>query len=103
MIEIKYTNNGNTGCIEITGHANYAEHGKDIVCSAVSALSQTLIASIEKLEPEADITYNMQPGFIKLIHGNLSEKMKTLIDSFFIGVKMVAEQYPDYVKVKERN
>lgn len=101
MIEIKYTKNGNTGCIEITGHANYAEHGKDIVCSAVSTLSQTLIASIEKLEPEADITYNMQPGFIKLIHGNLSEKSKTLIDSFFIGVKMVAEQYPDYANVKE--
>ena len=102
MIEIKYTNNGNAGCIEITGHANYAEYGKDIVCCAVSTLSQTLIASIEKLEPEADITYNMQPGFIKITHGNLSEKTKTLIGSFFIGVKMVAEQYPDYVKVIEQ-
>ena len=35
--------------ITITGHAQYAEEGKDIVCAAVSVLAQTLIRSIEWL------------------------------------------------------
>jgi len=37
MITIKITDNS----IEIEGHADYAEHGSDIVCSAVSAVLQT--------------------------------------------------------------
>jgi uncharacterized protein YsxB (DUF464 family) len=37
MITIEITDNS----IHITGHAEYAEKGKDIVCSAVSAILQT--------------------------------------------------------------
>jgi len=33
----------------IDGHAGYAEPGKDIVCAAVSAISQTCVMSIENL------------------------------------------------------
>ena len=35
--------------IEISGHAGYAEYGKDIVCAGVTALTQTLIQSIDDL------------------------------------------------------
>ena len=35
--------------IEISGHAGYAEAGKDIVCAGVTALTQTLIRSLEGL------------------------------------------------------
>lgn len=98
MIEIRHTPEK----IEITGHANYAEPGKDIVCAAVSTLAQTLAESLEQLTPDS-VGYHMQPGFMKIIHGTLSDRGACLVKSFLIGVKMVAEQYPDYVKVMERN
>lgn len=31
---------------KIKGHASFAENGKDIVCSAISVLSQTTLASL---------------------------------------------------------
>ena len=34
------------GCITITGHADYAPHGQDIVCAAVSTLAQTFVAYV---------------------------------------------------------
>ena len=34
---------------EMTGHANFSEHGSDIVCAGVSALAITTVNSIEKL------------------------------------------------------
>ena len=37
------------GKIKIAGHANYASPGKDIVCAAISTLTQTLKASVEEL------------------------------------------------------
>ena len=87
--------------ITVSGHAGYAEPGKDIVCAAVSTLAQTLIASIEDLTQD-QITYVIQPGTVDIKHGNLSEQAQLLIDSFFIGCQMVAEQYPEYVRVTQR-
>ena len=102
MIEVNYTQSGCEGCIKITGHAGYAEPGKDIVCAAVSTLAQTLAVSLGKLTPDS-VVYDLEPGHMEIYHGTLSDRGKYLIKSFFIGVKMVAEQYPDYVKVEERN
>jgi hypothetical protein len=33
--------------ISAEGHANYAEHGKDIVCSAISAIVQTTVMGLQ--------------------------------------------------------
>ena len=87
-----------SGSISVTGHANYAEHGKDIVCSAVSALTQTLIESIETLTNDK-IEYSISPGTVDIKYMNLSERAKLLVDSFFIGVQMIADEYKDYVKI----
>lgn len=85
--------------IEIFGHAGYAEPGKDIVCAGVTALTQTLIQSIKDLTDDK-IEYNISPGKVDINHGNLSEKSKTLVDSFFIGICKIAEEFPECVKVR---
>ena len=43
MIKVTITNNK----ISVIGHAEYAPHGQDIICAAVSALLQTFIMSVE--------------------------------------------------------
>lgn len=35
--------------IEAVGHSNYAEHGKDIVCAAVSAIMQTTLLGLQAI------------------------------------------------------
>ena len=94
MIRIRHDNNG----ISISGHAHYAEQGKDIVCAGVSALVQNLIQSIEELTVD-EIQYSMQPGTVDIKFWCLSEQSKVLIDAFFIGVKLIAEEYPNNVEL----
>jgi uncharacterized protein YsxB (DUF464 family) len=84
--------------INIGGHANYDEPGRDIVCAAVSMLTQTLIQSLEELTEEK-IKYVMIPGTVHIQFGDLSERARLLVDSFFVGVSMLAEEYPDNVNV----
>lgn len=84
--------------ITVKGHANYAPHGQDIVCSGISTLVQTAVKAIEDLT-EDSIEYSMEPGMVIIEYGDLSEKSKLLIDSFFIGVCMIADGYPNYVKI----
>lgn len=47
VITVNVKDDGNTLNIEIRGHANYDQHGRDIVCSAVSAISQTAILGLQ--------------------------------------------------------
>ena len=85
--------------IEISGHANYAEVGKDIVCAGVTALTQTLIRSIENLTSDK-IEYEISPGRADIHFRNLSEEGKLLVDSFFIGICRIADEFPEYVRVE---
>ena len=85
--------------ITATGHAGYAPPGQDIVCASVSTLAQNLIKSIEDLT-EDKIKYDLSPGRVDIKYGNLSEKSKTLVDSFFIGIVLIANEYPENVTIK---
>ncbi len=92
LIEVKVRDHE----ITATGHANYAEYGKDIVCASVSMLLQNLIKSIHDLTDDK-IEYDLKAGQAFIRYRDLSEKSKTLIDSFFIGICSIADAYPDYI------
>lgn len=85
--------------ITVAGHAEYAEAGKDIVCAGVTALTQTLIKSIGDLT-EDKIEYEISLGRADIHYGNLSEAGKLLVDSFFIGICMIADEFPDHVRIE---
>ena len=84
--------------ITVTGHACNGPPGQDIVCAAVSILIQNLVKSIEDLTEET-IEYDISPGRVDIKYGNLSEKSRTLVDSFFIGICMIANEYPENVRI----
>lgn len=85
--------------IKISGHANYAESGKDIVCAGVTALTQTLIMSMEDLTGD-EIEYGILTGKVDIHYRNLSEEGSLLVDSFFIGVCQIANKFPDHVRIE---
>lgn len=94
MIEVSVKEDG----ITVSGHAGYAEFGKDIICAGATSLVQTLIKSIEDLT-EDEIEYEISPGRADIRYGNLSEKSKTLVDSFFIGMCLIADEFPENVRI----
>lgn len=94
MIEVIVT----ADYINVQGHADYAESGKDIVCAAVSTLTYTLISSINALTDDV-IEVGDDPGNIFVKLKSLSDKGRLLIDSFFIGVCEIANEYPQCVRI----
>ena len=85
--------------ITVYGHAGFAEAGKDIVCAGVTALTQTLIKAAGDLT-EDEIDYRISPGMADIHYRNLSEAGKLLVDSFFIGICMIADEFPDHVRIE---
>lgn len=86
-----------TDGITIDGHAGYAEAGKDIVCAGVTALTQTLVKSLSDLTSE-EIQYDITPGKADIYFKDLSEAGKLLVDSFFLGICLIADDFPEYIK-----
>ena len=94
MIEIRQDGNR----ISIEGHAEHAEHGKDIVCAAISTLSQVFVASVEDLTAAKTKTAQTS-GYMEIVIEESTERAQVLLDSFLLGCRMIADGYPDNVRV----
>lgn len=84
----------------VTGHAGYAERGKDIVCAAVSVLTITLYNSLKEM---SDVPV-MEKRYINQESPSLyipcpSDKTDIMIRQYRIGIEGVQEAFPDYVKL----
>lgn len=99
MIEVAH--NARTNEIIVSGHSGYAEKGKDIVCSAVSVLVNTLVESMEAVTC-GQLDCIQRDGFTHIIYWPwFDDGVQALIGAFFIGVGGVAAAYPGYVCVEE--
>lgn len=88
MIAINITRIGLT----VDGHAGYAEIGNDIICAAVSALTQGLVHSLKALTND-EISYRIAGGHVDIEYKDLSERGCLLVDSFFIAVSDIQQSY----------
>lgn len=93
---------------EMSGHADYAGHGQDIVCAAVSALAITTVNSIEKLAGFAPIVEvdEVEGGYLYMeLQSDLSDRQKDisniLIQNFYLGLMDIQEEYPSNLRVQE--
>lgn len=85
--------------VSVDGHAGYGEMGKDIICAAVSALTQSLIHSLEALTKDK-ISSTIAGGCVNIKYRNLSEAGKLLVDSFFIAISDLQRTYGDkFIKI----
>ncbi|HJC11225.1 MAG TPA: ribosomal-processing cysteine protease Prp [Candidatus Blautia merdigallinarum] len=100
-VTIYQSSEGKISGFAVQGHAGYAESGSDIVCAAVSVLTQNTVNSIEEFtedgfsvdvdEKEGGLYLKMEPGY--------SGKSKLLLDSLILGLQGIEEEYMDYLDV----
>ncbi|MBV8489912.1 MAG: ribosomal-processing cysteine protease Prp [Candidatus Eremiobacteraeota bacterium] len=82
------------------GHAEFAEHGEDIVCAAVSAILQALRLG---LEAYADIPLDAQQESGEMVlrwpEGARDDaSVKAIVATAELSVERIANQYPEHVK-----
>jgi len=86
---------------KISGHADFAEYGSDIVCSAVSALAINCCNSICELTTDRPVikSDDKNGGYLMVNLSHPSPECELLLKSFELGIKSVAEDYGKYVKI----
>lgn len=77
------------------GHAGYAEHGKDIVCAAVSMISTNTVNAFYKFTTDVPIVH--VEGENAVISCKFKKKLspegELLLKTFVLGVNTIMEQY----------
>lgn len=87
--------------IEILGHADYDEYGKDIVCAGISALSfGTLNALDELFGKEVELEAGQSKIVIRIKQSN--EKLQTCLEFFLIQAGTLQESYPENIKIQRK-
>ena len=85
---------------EIKGHADYANVGLDIVCSAITTATFYTIGLFQRLFKN-DFELIQKDGYINLtIKNNQNqEQVKPIIENFIDVLDNIKKQYPKYLKI----
>lgn len=96
MINVKKSNSS----IIITGHANYDEYGKDIVCASVSSIVITSINMALRLENNS-LEYKEKKD--KLVINILTDNKNVLlvIENMLAMLRELALTYKENIKIIE--
>ena len=99
-ILVNYSN-GKFESMEIKGHANSGDYGKDVVCAGVSSV---FIGGLNNLEePESfDIRIEEGDSSIQLRKGKtLKAHDEIVLETIIVSLKTIAESYPKNVIISE--
>ena len=97
MIKVEIENNK----IEIKGHANYDDYGKDIVCASVSSIVITTINAINEFDPESIYYEDLKNKILieKLKDDDITNK---LINNMVELLEELEKSYKDNIKIIRR-
>jgi uncharacterized protein YsxB (DUF464 family) len=89
---------------KLSGHADYAEHGSDVVCAAVSALVINTINSIENFTSDQfRLEQDEKKGIMEFhVVSTLSNNSNLLLSSLALGLQGITEEYTEkYIKLNQ--
>lgn len=88
---------------KVSGHAEFDKSGHDIVCSAVSMVSQTPIYGLKmhlKCEVEQDI--DQKKGTLGVsLKSEPNELTQAILVTMLYGLQSIERQYSKYVRIQE--
>jgi uncharacterized protein YsxB (DUF464 family) len=92
---------------KVSGHAGYNKIGADIVCSAISALTQTAVQGL-KMVAGIDIQYKImdRSGYLDCrLPEVLDDKQRlmgtAILETMYIGLKNIEKGYKKHIDIRE--
>lgn len=95
-IKLQYDNLNNLIGFTTSGHSDYSESGSDIVCSAVSALTQTALLGLLRFAKE-QTHYQIEQGLLTLHIDYPTQESSVILETMVLGLEEIARQYNQYV------
>ena len=89
--------------IVMTGHADYADYGKDIVCAAASSIVTTSVNAALRFD-EKSLCYREEKDKFTIEILNDNSNVQVIIDNMVSLLEELAKTHKDNIKIiKEEN
>ena len=91
---------------ECSGHTGYAKFGKDILCAAISGITQSCMIGLQQvLDIEVSIDRNDDNGYLKVeLPSNLDEaklhSAQVLLKTLKLSIEDLCEGYSKYISME---
>ena len=108
-IKIFKNNGGNIIGYSLEGHTGYGMEGQDILCAAISILSQTALIALNEVcninQDRIDYRIDEQEGFLSVsiptdINYETMKNTQIVFRTMEVGIKSLIEVYPDYITLE---
>ena len=101
MIWVKITTQDSmVKTLEVTGHADFGEHGQDIVCAACALVSVGLLNAIDEMcNGQCELLQEENRIYIEVKEND--ERLQTALNVGIIQYKTLAEEFRKYIRVKK--
>ena len=97
MIKVVYNNDFKN--LKITGHAGYADQGKDIVCASASSI---ILSSINlAIEFNSNVKYTDDLNKIEVINNTNDSNVTKVFSNMIACLEELERQYPDNIKISK--
>jgi uncharacterized protein YsxB (DUF464 family) len=88
----------------IKGHSNYDVYGSDIVCSAISVLTQTTLIGLQSIA-EINVAYTMEDGYLDcempvVVENEKLIKANAILDTMVLGLSNIKKNYSSYIHME---
>ena len=87
--------------ITLTGHANYDDYGKDIVCAAVSSITLCSVEAIANFDIKA-IDIKQSKDKLDIIINSNDNITKKLINNMLNCLRELEKKYPKNIEIIDR-
>ncbi len=87
--------------IVISGHANSAVRGQDLVCAGVSSISIGMLNAIENIAND-QCELSVSDGFVKISVKKYSEQLSVLLHALVIQLETIQKSYQKYIKITKQ-
>ncbi|MDF9824422.1 uncharacterized protein YsxB (DUF464 family) [Breznakia sp. PF5-3] len=84
--------------ITITGHANSAEYGQDLVCAGVSSIAVGILNTLDELCTNMCIL-EMNDAHIYIEVKTDDKTVQTILKTLYIQLKTMTESYKEYIEI----
>ncbi|WML40701.1 ribosomal-processing cysteine protease Prp [Neobacillus sp. OS1-2] len=103
-ITITRTESGAIQSFEMSGHALFADRGKDIVCAGVSAVSVGAINAVHELTGVTPDLEHRADGFLScVVPEELPEdthmKIQLILEAMVVSLRTIEEEYGKHIKI----
>jgi uncharacterized protein len=107
--KIYRSNEGLITSFILSGHAEFDEHGKDIVCAGASAVTfgaVNAVLTLTNIEPQID--QGGDGGYLRVklpinLDKSTSEKVQLLLEGMLVSLQTIERDYGQYISVTITN